>query len=121
MIGRRTFIAGLGSVATWPLATRAQQATVPVIGVLNAISSAGRARELAAFRRGLNESGYVEGQNVAIQYRSADGRYEQLPVLAADLVGRRVTLISALGAPAAVAARSRSCSRSGPTQSRWDY
>ena len=112
---------GLGSVAAWPLATRAQQAPVPVIGVLNAISAVGRARELAAFRRGLNESGYVEGQNVAIQYRSADGRYEQLPVLAADLVGRRVTLISALGAPAAVAARSRSCSRSGPTQSRWDY
>ena len=103
---RRTFIAGVGgAVAAWPLVAGAQHAATPVVGVLNAVSSVGRARELAGFLQGLNEGGYVEGRNVAIEHRSADGQYEQLPALAADLVRRRVTVIAALGAPAAVAAK----------------
>jgi len=101
-VKRRTFIAGLGSAAAWPVVAQGQQAAVPVVGVLNAISSVGRAR---TFRQGLNEGGYVEGRNVAIEYRSAEGQYERLPLLAADLVRRWVTVIAALGAPAAVAAK----------------
>jgi putative ABC transport system substrate-binding protein len=84
---------------------RAQQPAMPIVGVLNSISSGGRARELAGFRQGLNEGGYVEGRNVAMEHRSANGQYEQLPALAADLVRRRMTVIAALGAPAAVAAK----------------
>jgi putative tryptophan/tyrosine transport system substrate-binding protein len=104
-MNRREIIAGLASAAAWPVVARAQQAAVPIVGVLNSISSVGRARELAGFRQGLNEGGYVEGRNVAMEHRSANGQYEQLPALAADLVRRRMTVIAALGAPAAVAAK----------------
>jgi putative ABC transport system substrate-binding protein len=105
LMRRREFIAGLGSAAAWPVVAWAQQPAVPIVGVLNSISSGGRARELAGFRQGLNEGGYVEGRNVAMEHRSANGQYEQLPALAADLVRRRMTVIAALGAPAAVAAK----------------
>ena len=102
---RREFIAGLAGAAAWPAVVRAQQPVTPVIGYLSARSSESDVAMLAALRRGLAEIGYTDGRNVAIEYRSADGHYEQLPALAADLVRRRVTVIVALSAPSALAAR----------------
>jgi putative tryptophan/tyrosine transport system substrate-binding protein len=103
---RRDFIIFLaGVMAAWPLAGRAQQKAMPVIGYLSSGSPGPSAPTLAGFRQGLSEAGYVEGQNLAIEYRWAEDHYDRLPALAADLVGRKVDLIVAQSPPAALAAK----------------
>jgi len=108
MIERREFITLLGGAAlAWPLAARAQQPTMPVIGYLHSASLAPYAHLLAAFHQSLKETGYIEGRNVAIEYRWAEGHYDRLPALAEDLVGRHVALIVAQGGdPPVLAAKS---------------
>jgi putative ABC transport system substrate-binding protein len=104
---RREFIVAIGSVVTWPLASRAQQLTIPVVGFMSGRSQTDSAHLVSAFRQGLSESGFVEGQTVRIEYRWAQGDYDRLPALAADLISRGVTVLVAVGGDvsAVVAAR----------------
>jgi putative tryptophan/tyrosine transport system substrate-binding protein len=104
---RREAIALLGgAVAAWPLVARGQQAALPLIGYLHSASPKPNAHLVAAFRQGLKESGFVEGENVVVEYRWADGRYERLPTLAADLVSRQAAVIVAQGGTVSIRAAS---------------
>src|SRR6478609_3285321 len=110
MIRRREFITLLGGAAAWPLAVRAQQAAMPVIGFLTSLGRNDRPNLTDAFRRGLSETGFVEGRDLAIEYRFAENQHDRLPAMAADLVGRKVAVIAATGGPNPVLAAKESTS-----------
>jgi putative ABC transport system substrate-binding protein len=109
---RREFLGGLGgTVVGWPHVTHAQQPAMPLIGFLSSLSANDEARVTAAFHQGLNEAGYVDGRNVALEYRWAEGQYQRLPAMAAELVRRQVAVIAAIsGTPAGLAAKSATTS-----------
>jgi putative tryptophan/tyrosine transport system substrate-binding protein len=102
---RREFIAFVGSAAAWPLAAHAQQPNIPLVGFLNVASPDGYRPRVAAFRQGLQETGYVEGQSLSIEYRWAEGHGDRLPAMVDDLIRRRVAVIAATSTPAALAAK----------------
>jgi putative tryptophan/tyrosine transport system substrate-binding protein len=102
---RREFIFALSGAAAWPLATHAQHAALPVVGFIRDGSADANARYVAAFRKGLNETGYVEGQNVRVEYHWLEGKYDRLPALVADLVRRQVAAIATVGTATALAAK----------------
>jgi putative tryptophan/tyrosine transport system substrate-binding protein len=104
-VRRREFITLISGAAVWPLAARGQQPAVPVIGFLSSLSLAATERFLAAFRQALKEAGYVEGQNLTVEYRWAEGQYDRLPALTAYLLRRQVAVIAAFGPPAALTAK----------------
>ena len=106
MMRRREFITGLGGAVAWPVAARSQQVAIPVIGSLHSGSNKGTEHLMDAFRQGLKESGYLEGQNVTIEYRWADGAYDRLPSLTNDLLGLRVNVIVPFGTSAIRTAKS---------------
>ena len=115
-MNRRDFIALVGGAAAWPLGVPAQQPSMPVIGFLLGGSRDSYAQHIAAFHRGLAEAGYVEGQNVAVQYRWAEGQLSRLPALASDLVNRQVAVLVTSGSLAAATAKSATTTNSDRVQ-----
>ena len=107
---RREFIAALGGAAAWPLGARAQQTAMPLVGFLSSGSLAAYAEFVKSFREGLGETGFVEGRNVAIEYRWADGQFDRLPALAADLAQRRPSVVVTTGIGSALAAKTAASS-----------
>ena len=104
-MSRRDSVTLLGGAAAWPLSVTAQQPTMPVVGFLSSLSASVTGKRVISFGQGLTETGYVVGRDVMVEQRLADGQYDRLPALAADLVNRRVNLIAALAPPAAFAAK----------------